>query len=174
MTGQPKKLLDQVRARPAAVWLSVLKLPPENLDLALKNSRAHRHRSNSRLNPAAARKAHQAPQSRQLDETQEEVAAEPGTTGRGLGGQGEGNSNRQHGECWTPAGCHGWAGGTAREEAVSSVNPGAFSTEPRSGRAWRAPLLNHNTARQQCVRFLARTTIHYCRRKAAQVEIAHG
>ena len=48
-----------LRSEIAALWLSVLKLPPENLDRALKNFPEHRYRSNVHFDPAAARKAYQ-------------------------------------------------------------------------------------------------------------------
>ena len=39
--------------------LSVLELPPENLDRALKSFPAHRYRSNGQFDPAAARMDYQ-------------------------------------------------------------------------------------------------------------------
>ena len=51
--------LEWLRSDTAALWLSVLKLPPENLDRALKNFPEHRYRSNVHFDPAAARKAYQ-------------------------------------------------------------------------------------------------------------------
>ena len=51
--------LRWLRSETAALWLSVLRLPPENLDRALENFPEHRYRSNIHFHPAAARKAYQ-------------------------------------------------------------------------------------------------------------------
>jgi hypothetical protein len=48
-----------LRSEDAALWLSVLELPAENIERALKNFPDHRYRSNVQFNPAAARKAYQ-------------------------------------------------------------------------------------------------------------------
>ncbi len=54
-----EEALQWLRSETAALWLSVLGLPPENLDRALENFPEHRFRSNVHFNPAAARKAYQ-------------------------------------------------------------------------------------------------------------------
>ncbi len=48
-----------LRSETAAVWLSVLELPPENIERALRNFPASRHRTTRSFNPDSARKAHQ-------------------------------------------------------------------------------------------------------------------
>ncbi|NOR83124.1 MAG: hypothetical protein GQ526_06490 [Ardenticatenales bacterium] len=92
-----------MRSDTAALWLSVLKLPPENLDRALKSFPEHRYRSNAQCNPAAARKACQM---RLNGGNWMKPRISSGRTGYhrpGLLGANEGNINRQHGDRWTPA-----------------------------------------------------------------------
>ena len=48
-----------LRSETAALWLSALALPPENLERALQRFPLHSRRANSRLDPVAARKAYQ-------------------------------------------------------------------------------------------------------------------
>ena len=48
-----------LRSETAAVWLSVLELPAENIERALKNFPEHRFRSNLHFDPGAARKAYE-------------------------------------------------------------------------------------------------------------------
>jgi hypothetical protein len=48
-----------LRSEEAALWLSVLELPPENIERALKNSPDHRYRYNLHFNPGAGRKAYE-------------------------------------------------------------------------------------------------------------------
>ena len=48
-----------LRSETAAVWLSVLELPPENIERALGSFPANRHRKTPHLSPGAARKAYE-------------------------------------------------------------------------------------------------------------------
>ncbi len=48
-----------LRSEEAALWLSVLELPAENIERALKNFPSHRYRSNLHFDPGAARKAYE-------------------------------------------------------------------------------------------------------------------
>ena len=48
-----------LRSERAALWLSVLELPPDNIERALANFPEHRRRTSVSFDPAAARKAYQ-------------------------------------------------------------------------------------------------------------------
>ena len=48
-----------LRSEEAALWLSVLEMPPENIERALKNCPDHRYRCNLHFNPGAGRKAYE-------------------------------------------------------------------------------------------------------------------